>query len=117
MAKKTLPLALAESLPGPALYETFQLVLKASQVPQNFPAYHVPPGASVTLYPYSNGGVNLENIAIASDADQIRTSDVRILPPAKDVSFPMQVNNLGDIWAIGTATDGILAVVQAPQIG
>lgn len=117
MSKPPMMPVLAEEQPGPPLYETFQLIFKATNVPQSFPAFQIPPGGSVTLYPTTNTGVNANASQVASRASELGTSAARIIPAGADVAISIAVDNLGNIWTMGTANDGMLAVVQAPQIG
>ncbi len=117
MTKKALPLALAESLPGPPLYEQFQIVFAATNVPQNVPSFVVPPGASVTLFPTTSTSLNAHICYIGEQPDQLGTTGSRTLPSAADVSISLQVDNTGKIWAMGTEGDGVLVIVAAPQIG
>lgn len=114
---KKLPLALAESLPGPPLYESFQVIFSVTNKPQQVPPFVVPPGASVTLYPTTSSGVNAHACFVGDEPDLLGTTASRALPAGADVSIGLQVDNTGRIWVMGTQGDGVLVIVAAPQIG
>lgn len=117
MTKKMPPLALAETLPGPPLYQEFQVIFANTNVPQQVPGFIVPPGATVTLFPTTTGGVNAHPCFVGDQPELLGTSGSRSLPAGADVSIALQVDHTGKIWVMGTANDGVLVVVAAPQIG
>ena len=117
MAKQTKPLTPISAIPGPALYEQFQVLFATTNVPQQVPAFVVPPGASVVLYPTTSAGVNAHPSFVATDPDLIGTTGGRVLPAGADVSIGLAVDNTGVVTVAGTAGDGVLIVVSAPQIG
>ncbi len=51
MTKQAAPLTPIMALPGPPLYQQFQITFAQTNVPQQIPAFRVRPGASVTLFP------------------------------------------------------------------
>lgn len=117
MAKQTKPLTPISAIPGPALYEQFQVLFAATNVPQQVPGFVVPPGASVALYPTTSAGVNAHAAYVGEQPDLLGTSGSRALPAGADVSIGLAYDNTGSIWVMGTAGDGVLVVVSAPQIG
>ena len=58
MTKQAAPLTPIMALPGPPLYQQFQITFAQTNVPQQIPAFRVRPGASVTLFPTTPTGVN-----------------------------------------------------------
>ncbi len=117
MTQKAPPLALSESLPGPPLYQQFQIIFAETGLAHQMPSFVVPPGASVTLFPTTSTGLNANVCYIGDQPDLLGTTGSRTLPAGADVSISLQVDNTGKIWASGTAGDGILVIVAAPQIG
>lgn len=111
------PLTLSEALPGPALYEQFQVIFAATNVPQQVPSFIVPPGASVVLFPTTSTGVNAHASFIADQPELLGTTGGRTLPAGADVSIGLPVDNTGSIWVMGTMGDGVLVVIAASQIG
>lgn len=117
MNKAPQPLPLAESQPGPAVTLTIQIKFTVTGAAVQFPAYRIPPGMSVTLYTVNGNAVNANPSSIALYPEALNTSSGRMCPAGADVSVPWAIDNLCELFASGTAGDGMLAVLQQAQIG
>jgi hypothetical protein len=111
---------LSQTQPRNAINFTTQLVFAATDVPQRFPALIVPHGLSVALRGVVGGTVNTNAAYIATTRDELTeaaSGRYTISPESQNtvVSFP--VDNLGQIWAMGTKGDGLIASVMGASIG
>ena len=114
---KKAPLPLSEQAPGPAVQTQIQMVFAATKVPQQFPNQIISPGQSVVLYTVNGSTVNANPSSVAKYPEALWTSSARLCPAGADVSIPMTVNSLGEIWAAGTEGDGLLAVISQASVG
>jgi hypothetical protein len=113
------PVGLAQMQPRNAVNYSVQLIFQATGVPQRFPALQVPAGLGVTLQGSNGTGANAQVSFVALYPEQLTSAGRYTINPSisasSDVSFP--VDNLCQIWAVGTEGDGILASVRGSSIG
>ena len=109
--------ALAELQPQGALNLRFQLVFAVTGQPVNGPGFIVPPGAQVNLRTVNGAAVNANACSIGDYPEQLGTSTAMVLPPGADVTVPWPCNNLSQIWASGTAADGLLITLLVNSVG
>ena len=72
---------------------------------------------SVLLYTTNGISVNTNGCFIAQYPEAIGNSSSRCCPPGADVTVPWALDNLNEIYAAGAVGDGLLAVLQLPQVG
>ena len=114
-APMNLPHSLVSQQPRKAVNFSYRLVLAATGVPQQFPGLIVPVGLSVTLRGHNgaNGNANLVRVAVTQDG--LEGGGGRAVTPDTVISFP--VDHMGQVWAVGTAGDGLIADVSGVPIG
>lgn len=95
----------------------FQIVFAATNKPQQVPVFQVAPGMSVTVQGINGQAVNANPCYIGEFPESLGTSSSRVVPAGGDVTVPWPVNNTGQIWAQGTAGDGLLVLIQQAQVG
>ena len=91
MTKQAAPLTPIMALPGPPLYQQFQITFAQTNVPQQIPAFRVRPGASVTLFPTTPTGVNAHPCFVGDQPDLLGTTGSRTLPAGP--MFPLRCSS------------------------
>lgn len=111
-----LPHNLVSQQPRRAVNFQYRMIFAATGVPQQFPALVVPMGLSVTLRA-SNSTLagNAGMVRVAATQDGLDGGAGRAISPDTVISFP--VDHMAQIWAVGTAGDGIIADVSGVPIG
>jgi hypothetical protein len=101
------------SLPRAAINIQSQLVFAATGVPQALPVIHVPADCIVYIRAHNGTTGNAQNCRIAMSREELIAGNAMgsTLTPNTEVPFP--VDHLGQIWAVGTAGDGIIARINA----
>jgi len=118
MTNKPSPLpALTALTPGPALQVRFKIRFGVTGRAYQCPSFQLAPGMTVTLFPHNDAGVNANACHIADRASLLGTNSARVLPAGPDVSLGYQCNNTGEIWASGTAGDGVLVQIGLNAVG
>jgi hypothetical protein len=107
-------LGLAQSLPRAAINISVQRVF-ANASPIRLPALIVPPGGSVTIR--GNNGTtqgNTKSVFVALRSEDLQGAQGYTITPDTEISYP--VDNLSQIYASGTAGDGIIVSVRGAAI-
>jgi hypothetical protein len=95
------------TIPRTAINQSHRLTFAATGVSQNFQPMHVPAGCSV----YIRG--NSTNVGVAYVAVNRETLAVGLGDPVtKDTEINYPVDNTGQIWAMGTAGDGLTVSIR-----
>jgi hypothetical protein len=119
MAKPPAPPQLTELQPRNAVNIVIQLIFAATGVPMKFPAVAVPPGLTVGLTGTNGTVANTANAYAASYPENLTQAGRVVIPPTlspqSEVQFP--ADNLGQIWVMGTAGDGVVATIRGAAIG
>ena len=89
---------------------TSQLIFKATNVPQTFPAFYVPSGASVALRGVNGSTANAQPAYVADNISLLTGANRRTITPDTEISFP--TDGLNKIWCMGTAGDGVQATIN-----
>jgi hypothetical protein len=99
--------------PGrPAINATYKAIFSVTGQPINMPAVSVPPNASVYIRGHNgtNSG-NAQPCRAALSPEGLLLTKGDVITPDTEITFP--VNNLGQIWAVGTAADRIVVSIRA----
>ncbi|HMG85589.1 MAG TPA: hypothetical protein VK574_07590 [Terracidiphilus sp.] len=108
----------AGNMVGPrgAIFAVIQITFAASNQPIQFPQYLVPLGCSVSLRGDSGVGANAAIVFAAANPSALQPGGRRAsITPDTEITYP--VDNVGQIWAMGTAGDGLLATIRGGAIG
>ena len=108
---------LGESQPSPPRNYRFQLKFAVTGQPVQGHNFAVRPGDSVTLSPINGTAVNAQGCSVGDRIAQLGTSGARFLPAASDVMMTWPCSNLNQIYASGTAGDGVLIEVLRAAVG
>jgi hypothetical protein len=114
--KNFVPL-LAETQIQPPQNIRFQLKFVTTGLAVQCPAFNVAPGWTVTLLPINGSGVNANPCSVAEDPGMLGTTSARTLPAGSDVSMGWPTVNTANIFASGTAGDGLLVVITSLGLG
>jgi hypothetical protein len=106
---------LVSSQPRKAINFTIPLIFQATGVPITFPGLIVPEGLSVSLRGATALGVNASIVRVAENREGLQSGGGRIITPDTEISFP--VDHLGQVWAVGTLNDGLIATISGVPIG
>lgn len=95
-----------------SINRAYYVILKASGVPQQGPSVFVPPNTLVSVRAHNgtNAG-NTNTIRISKRPETFGIIDGDPLTPDSDISWP--VDNLNQLWVLGTAGDGVRVAIQA----
>jgi hypothetical protein len=101
-------------VPRKAINYSVRMIFAVTGVPQVSQAIYVPPGTSVSIR--AHNGLPTGNTApcrVAQSREELLLSATSgdVITPDTSISFP--VDNLGQVWAVGTAGDGIILSIQA----
>lgn len=117
-AKPTSLTQLVENQPRNAVQFSVQVIFTATNVPRRLPPLVVPPGCSVQLGGTNGTAANAQLAQAALYPEQL-FQGARLIPPSNGpqdaVSFP--VDNLYQIWVMGTEGDGVYVSVSGSAIG
>jgi hypothetical protein len=113
------PVPLTESQPHKATNITIQLIFAQTNVPQKFPAVVIPPGLSAALMGTNGTGANAQQAYVADYPEKLTGAGRVVVSPSVSASAEVTyaADNLGTIWAMGTAGDGILASIRGVSVG
>lgn len=118
MAKPVLQLPLAQDQPSEPMNIRFQLYFANQGQPYQCPGFRVVPGTVVTLRTANGSVINANPCYIAEDPEALlQTNAAFVAPPGADVTVPWPITNTCQIWATGSAGDGLLVTVQRAQVG
>jgi hypothetical protein len=117
MAQNKLPTGLIVTTPGPSLRESIQLIFTETAVPYQAPSFRVQPGMVVILTPYTANRLNTDPVSIADRRTLFQTSYAALLAPAADAELVWPCENTANIWAGGTAGDGLLITISKASFG
>jgi hypothetical protein len=106
---------LVSSQPRKAINYTIRMLLAATGVPQRFPGIIIPEGLSVSLRGHNGGTGNAAAVCVGNHPEYANASSGRIITPDTEISFP--VDHGAQIWATGTAGDGLIMSVSGVPIG
>jgi SH3-like domain-containing protein len=98
--------------PAPSVNYSFKIVFATTGVPQVFPSLRIAPGWAVSVRG-NNGttGGNANAIYVARKRSALLLpTQTETVTPDTEISFP--VDNVGQIWAVGTAGDGAIVSVR-----
>lgn len=119
MAKAQPAPPLVEMQPRNAVNIVLQLIFAATGVPMKFPAIRVPAGLTVGLTGTNGSAANAQSAYAASYPENLTGIGRVVVPPSispqNEVQFP--ADNLGQIWVMGTAGDGVVATIRGAAIG
>lgn len=102
--------------PRKAIFAVIQITFAASNQPLRFPQYLVPLGCSVSLRGDSGVGVNAAVVFAAANPGALQPGGRRAsITPDTEITYP--VDDIGQIWAMGTAGDGLLATIRGGAVG
>lgn len=91
---------------------SFKIVFAATGVPQAFPPLKIAPGWAVSVR--GNNGTtdgNANAIYVARNRSALLLpSQTQTITPDTEISFP--VDNVGQIWAVGTEGDGAIVSIR-----
>jgi hypothetical protein len=95
-----------------SINQSVYVILNATGVPQQAPPINVPAGTLVSIRAHNgaNGG-NVATVRISHQPELLGSTDGDPITPDSDISWPC--DNLGQIWVVGTAGDGIRISIQA----
>ena len=114
-------LKLQQSEPRPAINISIQLYFLVTNQPIRFPPLTIPKGLSVTLRGVNGAAINANPAYVGNYADQLlggtTTHNSGRLSISPDTAQSYPCDNLAQIWAMGTAGDGLLASIFAASIG
>jgi hypothetical protein len=119
MANKGLSqlLQLTENAPHPAVNMSVQIIFAATNVPRRLPSIRIPAGAVIQIGGTTGKAANAQT-AFASLYQDNLASNPTVVPPSNgpqdSVTFP--VDNLNQIWVMGTAGDGIYASIRGSGV-
>jgi hypothetical protein len=90
------------------------LVFAATNVPQQFPPFRVPPACSVRVRA-NNGQIagNTKVVFVSEYRDVLQVGNGVPLNPLDDIALP--VDNTGKVWSMGQAGDGVTVQVFTLQ--
>jgi len=108
---------LVESDPRGAINEVVQIIFAATNVPQRFPPLAVPPGVGVSLRGVNGATVNTNDAYVARYQDSLNGAGRMVIAPSFSTSVSYPADNLGQIWCMGTAGDGLLASIAGVSVG
>ena len=117
MAKQTAPPVLTETQPRESINLRFQLIFANTDQPQRCPAFIVAPGLTVTLKGVNGSTANAHNAFAAETPEELLTTQAQLVLPTADVQVDYPVDNLAEIWCMGTAGDGLLISVIGASVG
>jgi hypothetical protein len=103
--------------PGPGIQVTFQLVFVTTGKVIQCPKFRLQSGMAVTLSPVNGTAVNANPCSVAERAQLVGTSSARMLPAGSDVTIGWTCDNTAQIFAAGTAGDGLLVTVTQAAFG
>jgi hypothetical protein len=106
---------LSQTQPRKAINHTVTLILKSTGVPQKFPGLVVEFGLSVALRGHNGTTGNAAAVRVATYPEALSGSNGRVITPDTEIGFA--VDHLGQVWAVGTAGDGLIATVSGVPIG
>ena len=100
--------------PRQAVNRQFTAIIATTGLAQPLPPVHVPPGANVSVRGHNGATGNTAVVrASVSRADLLQTNGGNPITPDTEISFP--VDNVGQIWIVGTAGDGVVVAIRAPK--
>lgn len=91
--------------------QSVYVILRATGVPQQAPPIVVPGGSMVAIR--AHNGANAGNqylIRVSRQPELLGSQDGDPITPDSEISWPC--DNLGQIWVVGTAGDGIRISIQ-----
>jgi len=92
--------------------QSVYVILGATGVPQQAPPINVPGGTLVSIRAHNGTNAGNANIVrISRQPELLGEIDGDPITPDSDISWPC--DNLGQIWVVGTAGDGIRISIQA----
>lgn len=110
---------LAMLQPRSAIFQAVQIIFAATNVPQRLPNIKVPSGLSVGLTGTTGSAANTELAYAASDPANLLSQPRVVIPPStspeSEVQYP--ADSMNQIWVMGTAGDGLLAIIRGSAIG
>lgn len=101
--------------PRAAICDSYQIVFANTNQPINFPSVIVPLGCSVSLRGVNGGTPNLGVAFAARYPVALQSTRHATITPDTEVSYP--ADNLNEIWAMGTAADGLVATIRGNPLG
>ena len=93
----------------------FVMILSATGVVQAMQYGVVPPGHTVLVRGHNGGAGNTNNVRVSRWAESLGSIGGNSITPDTEIVFP--VDNLCNIFAVGTAGDGLIITVQQQRIG
>lgn len=92
--------------PRRAINQAYQIVFLADDTPIRFPFVIVPLGCSVAVRGDNGSGANANPAFVGDNPQELNQT----ITPDTEINYPS--DNLGQIWAMGKAGDGLIAYVR-----
>ncbi|HUX10918.1 MAG TPA: hypothetical protein VMW51_09770 [Terriglobia bacterium] len=86
--------------------QSFMVLLAGTHVAQQCIPMHVPPGSTVRVRATNGAAGNAAVIFVGTDRLILQSGQGTPLMPLDDVEFP--TDSAGQLWAYGTAGDGVV---------
>lgn len=102
------------SLPRAAINQSVKMIFAATGTPQMSQPVHVPAGSTVYIRAHNGaaaGNTAICRVALSREGLVAGSAAGDTLTPDTEINYP--VDNLGQIWAVGTQNDGIIISIRA----